>query len=500
LWTSGFLKGALRHVCAEMLHQFKASRTSVKLVIAVAAAVPLTGLIFWATRHAHFVAWTKPDITVVGALMPDTGTLVVQPNVPGAYLFIDDQMHRLASDVLGIALPQNTYVVRATRNGYADYGPVQVSIAKDAVTTLKIHLNPKLALLQIRGASPGTKVKVDGSPWGISSRNRAFVHQLSPGKHVVELFMDGFVPKRIERQIKPGETTLLAGSEVALQRAALNPSGLEAEDWNRANGSDDPSNLEGFIRRRLETSYSTAAIERVQQLRWENLDKQDIDSLQVFLSTFPSGPYSTQARQLVQNATTKKIQAEQSDWDALDKNSKAALQAFVEKHPTGLYSGTVVQLLADLERMAKAAEVDRADGVANYVKQFPAGKHHNQAEQALAALRASEEVSREESAAVLTVLRQYADAWSLRDLDAIVALQRGLDRRLVKTELSSARAIMMRISPTAPPQIDGMRATVVCRRQVEEIFPDGIRKQSPELIVTFLFAKRNGTWAIEDTR
>jgi hypothetical protein len=109
-------------------------------------------------------------------------------------------------------------------------------------------------------------------------------------------------------------------------------------------------------------------------------------------------------------------------------------------------------------------------------------------------------VSREESAELLKVLRQYEDAWSLKDLDAIVALQPSIDRRLVKAELSPARAIIMRISPTAPPQIDGMRATVVCRRHVEEIFPDGIRKQSPELIVTFLLAKRNGTWAIEDTR
>jgi hypothetical protein len=494
--------GPLRRFSADLLHQFRAIRKSLKILIIVTAGIPLTGLIFWAIRHPRVIVSRKPVITVTGDLMPNTGTLIVQPNVPGTYLFINHQMYGLGSNVepLAIALRPNTYIVRATRNGYADYGPVQVSIAGDAVTTLKLHLNPKLALLQIRAASPGTKVKVDGSLWGISSRNRAFARQLSPGKHVIQLFMDGFDAKRIEREIKPGEITLLAGSEVALQPAALNASGLELEDWNRANGSGDPSDLEGLIRRHPQGPYTSAAMERLQQLRWENLDKQDVDSLRIFLLNFPRGPYSSQARQLLQNAMTSNIQAEQRDWEALDKNSKAALQAFLEKHPAGVHSGTVLQLLADFERIARAAEVEREEAVAAHIRQFPASKHDSHAEEAAAALRTSEEVSREVSAALLKVLRQYADAWSLKDLDTIVALQPSLNRRLVKAELSPARAIIMRISPTAPPQIDGTRATVVCRRQVEEIFPDGIRKRSPELIVTFLMAKRNGNWAIEDTR
>jgi hypothetical protein len=58
----------------------------------------------------------------------------------------------------------------------------------------------------------------------------------------------------------------------------------------------------------------------------------------------------------------------------------------------------------------------------------------------------------------------------------------------------------MKISPVSPPQIEDARATVVCRRQVDEEFLGGVQKQSPELLVTFVLAKRNGMWAIESTR
>jgi hypothetical protein len=207
---------------------------------------------------------------------------------------------------------------------------------------------------------------------------------------------------------------------------------------------------------------------------------------------------------------TKNMQAEQGDWAGVDKNSKAALEAFLKRHPGGRYSGSAVQILADLEWQARVAEADEAawksvnrtdqNSIRNYLRQFPSGKHHDEAEETLAALRRSEEVSRKESAEILRALRQYADAWSAKDVDAIVALQRGLDKRLIKTELSDARAIAMSLTPTAPPQIEGTRAIVVCRRRVEQVFSDGIRKKNPESIVTFLLAKRNGAWAIVNTR
>jgi hypothetical protein len=142
--------------------------------------------------------------------------------------------------------------------------------------------------------------------------------------------------------------------------------------------------------------------------------------------------------------------------------------------------------------------LDRSS-LANYTAQFPSGRHYLEAQQALAQLRAAE-LLKQESAAVLTVLRQYADAWSSKDLNSILALQHTLDRRVVKEQLSPVKALVMRIAPASDPRIDGQQATVACRRQVVETFSDGVEKQSPESLVTFVLSKHNGAWTIDGTR
>jgi hypothetical protein len=58
----------------------------------------------------------------------------------------------------------------------------------------------------------------------------------------------------------------------------------------------------------------------------------------------------------------------------------------------------------------------------------------------------------------------------------------------------------MNISPSANPLIEGERATLLCRRQVSEVFEDGVAKQTPEQTVTFILAKRDGAWTIESTK
>jgi hypothetical protein len=338
-----------------------------------ASALLLTCLIFPINYLPSASASSDKDAQVKASLDPDAGTLVIESNIPEIDLFINQQKHTMPvrAQVLAIALPPNTYVVRAARRGYADYGPVQVSVAKDAATMLNIELRPEVdpADLEIPGAMPGTQVS--------------------------------------------------------------------GENLNKVLG------------------------------------------------------------QLI----------EQSDWEAVHKDNKAEISAYLEKHPQGAHSGAALQLMADFERKSKTAELARADETAwksvkltdrnsleNYLGQFPAGMHKLEANRAVVALQTSAE-----AAAILTVLRRYANAWSTKDLDSIVALQQNLNRRTVKEELSPIKSIVMKLSPASPPLVRGERATVVCRRQVNEVFLNGIQKQSPEQLVTFVLAKQNGTWTIEST-
>jgi hypothetical protein len=106
----------------------------------------------------------------------------------------------------------------------------------------------------------------------------------------------------------------------------------------------------------------------------------------------------------------------------------------------------------------------------------------------------------EASNAVTVMLQRYVNAWNTKDVESITALHRNLDRRTVKAQLAPVTAIRMTITPASAAQIDGERATVVCRRQVDEVFSDGTEKQSPELLVTFTLSKRGGQWSIDGAR
>ena len=108
--------------------------------------------------------------------------------------------------------------------------------------------------------------------------------------------------------------------------------------------------------------------------------------------------------------------------------------------------------------------------------------------------------AKSETAAVLTVITRFATAWTTRDLKSILSIQKNLDRRAVKAELSQVKELNMRISPASAPQIEGSQAVVLCRRQASQVFSDGTRKQNPEAIVSYLLAKHDGAWTIEGTR
>jgi hypothetical protein len=173
--------------------------------------------------------------------------------------------------------------------------------------------------------------------------------------------------------------------------------------------------------------------------------------------------------------------AEQSDWNAIDRGNQEALAGFLGRHPDGAFAGQARQAVAALKEKTALAELTR-----------------ERAEEALAALHSREMA--EASNAVTAMLQRYVDAWNAKDIASITALYRGLDRRTIKAQLAPVTTIRMTITPASAAQIEGERATIVCRRQVEETFSDGTEKQSPQLLVTFTLSKRDGEWSIEGTR
>jgi serine/threonine protein kinase len=79
-----------------------------------------------------------------------------------------------------------------------------------------------LAIIQIRGARPGTRVTLDGSNVGVVSQDGGFRVDVPPGPHTLDLSLDGFSKRTIKRDFTRGEIVSLANDAVQLQRREPN--------------------------------------------------------------------------------------------------------------------------------------------------------------------------------------------------------------------------------------------------------------------------------------
>jgi hypothetical protein len=271
--------------------------------------------------------------------------------------------------------------------------------------------------------------------------------------------------------------------------------------------------MENYLRQYPSGTHASAARAKIQELQWQAVDKTDPEALRAFAGRYPDGPLAAEAKQQVEAVlVARESKAEDNDWSAIDHGSPAALEGFLKRHPGGQHAAAASTTLTDVERKARIGETQRTEEAAwrrvnrrdeasleSFIRESPRSPHRNEAEVELGAIRLRH-ASANETAAVLTVISRFADAWKAKDLDSILAIQKNLSKRAVRAELSHVMKLDMQISPASPPQIDGEQAVVLCRRQASQIYSDGTRKLIPESIVSYVLAKHDGNWTIEGTR
>jgi hypothetical protein len=444
------------------------SRVKAAMVMCAALVVLATASFFgWKAIRAHFA----PPVPANRA--NGTGTLTIRTNIQDAEVFVNDRKYTGSpgAAALQIKLPPDTYQIRAVHPGYTDIGPVAAAVKKGGDTALDLELNPKPAMLRIHGAEPGTEIQVDGVLVGSVAPGPELSGQLSPGPHAIELSRAGYLPKKIVLELAPGEDHLLSGSDVEL--------------------------------------HSTDASLRSPEPPGLSIDSTDPNESGAYADVLPAVLAQEQPQTPSQPAPAP---IEQTDWVALDKSSKRALAAFLAKYPASPHAEEAAGFIADLDRQAAAVAARRAEEAAwnsvnlgdrgsieAYLGQFSSGEHRGEAERALAELH-SAELLRADSEAILALIGRFANAWSAKDMDSILAIERDLNRQTLKSQLAPVKELAMKISPLSPPQVAGTQATVVCRRQADETFVDGSTKQNPESVITYLLSKETGAWHIDGTR
>ena len=175
-------------------------------------------------RQRFVMTYTAaPVLTVYVKSDSNTGILQVVTAEDGVEVYIDDTLFRRRTEhgQVRISIKAGRYPIRVHKDGFNDPPMQWVDVQKADVTQARFELTAAgaVAMLQIRGAQPGTTAYLDKEFVGaIGPDGSAKISNVKPGEHTIELRHELAGTKRLQRTFHPGETLTLAGADVALEK------------------------------------------------------------------------------------------------------------------------------------------------------------------------------------------------------------------------------------------------------------------------------------------
>jgi hypothetical protein len=158
----------------------------------------------------------KPDVT--------SGTLVVSTGEDDVTVSLNGKEYRRKTSRGTLRIPAlGSVVVHVAKAGFQPEPDQRVEIKKGEETKLEFKMRPlpKVAALQVHNAVPGTQILLDDQSLGrVGPDGTLSAANLPPGEHTIEARREGFVPKKVQRGLKAGETLTVGGAELALAPAA----------------------------------------------------------------------------------------------------------------------------------------------------------------------------------------------------------------------------------------------------------------------------------------
>ncbi len=163
-------------------------------------------------------AFLKSDLNI--------GTLIVSTGEEDVRVFVNEKEYRRKTQRGQVRIPAIGKVnVRVAKDGFLPVAAQTAEVKKGAEVRLEFKLNaaPVVSTLQIRGATPGADVSIDGGSIGTVNGDGTFTNlNVTPGDHVIELRLEKFQPKRLQRSFRAGQVTAIAGADASLAAAVTN--------------------------------------------------------------------------------------------------------------------------------------------------------------------------------------------------------------------------------------------------------------------------------------
>ena len=429
-------------------------------------------------RDSVIALQNDPSLNVVLTADRNIGTLVIETGQDNVRVFIDNRLQNVVTrqGLVRLPLAVKQYSVRVEKPGYRSPPSQTAEVEKGAIKRVSFDLQPADAILIVRDAQPGVRVQVDGQGIGITGADGAMRTSIPPGTHNIDLQKDGFTPRRITREFKPGTQTNLARADVELAEVvrpsappatapapvktapaaplpAPDPRALEAEDWERVRNSRSTDQIAEFLRKYPNGANSEQAARRIEQLEWEAAQNaRDSGPLEAFLRKYPNSANAAQARQRL----------EEIDWAGVNRQDPNSIRAFLQRHPTGPLAAQANTELAALQQSANVVADRRA---------------------------------------VSQTLAQYANAYSqksLQELQAVWPSLSGPTLDAIRQAFRNARAISLELTPVRDPEISGDTATVQVRRTLQQTFER--QPLANRDTVTITLKKSGQGWVIVDVK
>jgi hypothetical protein len=165
----------------------------------------------------------SPALTLFLKSDLNIGTLVVSAGEDDVRVFVNDKEYPRRTKRGQLRIPTiGNVAVRVAKEGFEPVQPQSAEVKKGAEARLefKLQASPKFAALLIRGATPGAEVLVDQKSVGTVGDDGSFANNaVAPGDHTVELRRDQYLPKRLQRSFRAGQSITLAGADAVLTSA-----------------------------------------------------------------------------------------------------------------------------------------------------------------------------------------------------------------------------------------------------------------------------------------
>jgi hypothetical protein len=160
-------------------------------------------------------AFIKSDLNI--------GTLIVSTGEDDVHVFLNNKEYARKTQRGQVRIPAiGTVSVRIAKDGFEAAPPQSAEVKKGAEVRLEFKMQalPQLAALTIHGATPGAEVLIDQKSAGTVGDDGAFTSStVPPGDHLIELRRDRYVPRRLQRPFRAGQTVALTGADVVLASA-----------------------------------------------------------------------------------------------------------------------------------------------------------------------------------------------------------------------------------------------------------------------------------------